>query len=77
MDAPALSQENYKSNNVKLSIGESTYIGKMHIVALKNIRISTLQDVLIGDNVYIADNYVFLIELICHIKIRVLVLNLK
>lgn len=52
----ALSQENYKSNDVKLSIGESTYIGRnAHIVALKNIRIG--KDVLIGDNVYIADNY--------------------
>tara|TARA_A100001035_G_scaffold181136_1_gene144054 strand:+ start:1009 stop:1599 length:591 start_codon:yes stop_codon:yes gene_type:complete len=52
----ALNHENYKSNDVKLSIGESTYIGRnAHIVALKNIRIG--KDVLIGDNVYIADNY--------------------
>ena len=52
----ALSQENNKSDDVKLSIGESTYIGRnAHIVALKNIRIG--KNVLIGDNVYIADNY--------------------
>ena len=51
-----LNEENFKSNDVRLSIGESTYIGRnAHIVALKNIRIG--KNVLIGDNVYIADNY--------------------
>ena len=52
----ALSQENNKSDDVKLSIGESTYIGRnAHIVALKNIRNG--KNVLIGDKVYIPDNY--------------------
>ena len=51
-----LNKENFKSNDVRLSIGESTYVGRnAHIVALKNIRIG--KNVLIGDNVYIADNY--------------------
>jgi acetyltransferase-like isoleucine patch superfamily enzyme len=39
-----------------LSIGDGTYIGRnAHIVALKRIRIG--KSVLMGDNVYIADNY--------------------
>ena len=44
------------SFQIKLSIGEKTYIGrKAHIVALKKISISN--NVLIGDNVYISDNF--------------------
>jgi len=52
----ALNDPELKSSDIKLSIGDNTYIGRnAHIVALKSIRIG--KSVLMGDNVYIADNY--------------------
>ena len=52
----ALNNNEVKSSEIKLSIGERTYIGRnAHIVALKSIRIG--KGVLMGDNVYIADNF--------------------
>ena len=52
----ALNDPDVKSSDLKLSIGDGTYIGRnAHIVALKSIRIG--KSVLMGDNVYIADNY--------------------
>ena len=52
----ALNNSELKSSEIKLSIGERTYIGRnAHIVALKSIRIG--KGVLMGDNVYIADNF--------------------
>ena len=47
---------NYSFSDPKLSIGEKTYIGRnAHIVALNSIKIE--KNVLMGDNVYIADNF--------------------
>lgn len=46
----------HNTNREKLFIGSNTYIGRnAHIVALQKVYIS--EDVLMGDNVYIADNY--------------------
>lgn len=51
IDLPKLS-----SNQKKLIIGSHTYIGRnAHIVAIHKVHIS--ENVLMGDNVYIADNY--------------------
>lgn len=52
----AIKDSDYLSSDPKITIGKKTYIGRgAHIVALKSIRIE--QSVLMGDNVYIADNF--------------------
>lgn len=52
----AVDQPELSTNREKLFIGSNTYIGRnAHIVALRNVHLS--EDVLIGDNVYITDNY--------------------
>ncbi len=52
----ALHQPNQLKSQEKLIIGSNTYIGRnAHIVALQKVHIS--DDVLMGDNVYIADNF--------------------
>lgn len=52
----AVEDSKYSSTEPKLSIGENTYIGRnAHIVALKSVRIEN--SVLMGDNIYIADNF--------------------
>lgn len=52
----AIDNANSSFSDPKLSIGEKTYIGRnAHIVALKSIKIE--KNVLMGDNVYIADNF--------------------
>jgi acetyltransferase-like isoleucine patch superfamily enzyme len=52
----AINDADYSSSETKLSIGEKTYIGRnAHIVALQSIQIE--KSVLMGDNVYIADNF--------------------
>ena len=52
----ALNYSDSTSKVTKLSIDEGTYIGRnAHIVSLKSIRIG--KNVLMGDNIYIADNF--------------------
>lgn len=52
----AINKPEVSSNREKLTIGSTTYIGRnAHIVALHSVHIG--ENVLMGDNVYIADNY--------------------